>query len=113
MNLKPSASQKHEDEESETEKLESRENINPEDEEDTEAGDLSSNLDGYPETKGINEKGKEEANSEGNSEQSKSVNEGNQAISSGVIKPKITLLGTLLRRIRRTIWLRLLLLSRG
>ena len=63
--------------------MESLENVNPKEEDGIDVGDLSSNLEGYPETKGKNEKGNEETISDGNSKQSNSVNEGNQAVSSG------------------------------
>ena len=66
--LKPSNSQKQiVEEDSESESIESSQNDIPEEEEDMDFGDFRSNLEGYPETKGKNEKGNEEDISEGNS----------------------------------------------
>ena len=64
------------------------ENDIPEEEEGTDVGDFSSNLEGYPKSKGKNEKGNEEDISEGNSKKSNFDNEGNQTDSSGGKKDK-------------------------
>jgi hypothetical protein len=81
LNLETAVTQKLVDYESETEKMDCPENTNPEDEDDTDADDLISNLDGYPDSEGNIEKGNEDTNSEGNTEQSKTDIQGDQAIS--------------------------------
>lgn len=57
------------------------ENTYPQDEDDTDADDLISNLDRYPDSEGNIEKGNEDTNSEGNTKQSKAGIEGDQAFS--------------------------------
>ena len=76
LNLDTVVTQKLVDYESEIEKMDCPENTYPEDEDDTDAYDLISNLDGYPDSEGNIEKGNEDTNSEGNTEQSKADIEG-------------------------------------
>lgn len=99
LKLKPLASQKHiVEEDSESENMEIPKNENPDEEDGIDFRYLSSNLEGYPKCKGKNEKGNDEAISEGNSDQINSKNEGNQIVSSGGDKGKDNIVENLVQK---------------
>lgn len=81
---------------SEIENTENSENDISEEEDGMDDEDFISNLEGYLETKGKNEKGNEKDISEGNFEQSNSNKEDIQTIFGGGVKTKIKLLRILL-----------------
>ena len=70
------------EEDSESKNTDSKENDIPKEEEGTNVGDFSSNLDGYSERKGKSGKEDKEENNEENSEQGNTNDEGNHTNSS-------------------------------